>query len=109
MTLNAQSPTRAGSTAPGTSLYHGLAGVVLALHEAGQHFGDDRYRQAAARGADDLSALVDGLENCSLYFGPLRACRDSRWQAARERTAVRSARPACARRHPPAAVRIWEI
>src|SRR5689334_26439 len=27
------------------SLYHGLAGVVLALHEAQQHFGDDRYRQ----------------------------------------------------------------
>ena len=26
------------------SLYHALAGVVLALHEAHQHFGDDRYR-----------------------------------------------------------------
>lgn len=51
------------------SLYHGLAGVVLALHEAHQHFGDDRYRQAAARGADALSAQVDGLEGCSLYFG----------------------------------------
>jgi hypothetical protein len=25
------------------SLYHGLAGVVLALHEAHQHFGDDWY------------------------------------------------------------------
>jgi Lanthionine synthetase C-like protein len=51
------------------SLYHGLAGVVLALHEAHQHFGDDRYRQAVARGADELSARVDGLEDCSLYFG----------------------------------------
>jgi hypothetical protein len=28
------------------SLYHGLAGLVLALHEAHQHFGDERYRQA---------------------------------------------------------------
>jgi Lanthionine synthetase C-like protein len=51
------------------SLYHGLAGVVLALHEAHQHFGDDHYREAVARGADVLSARVDGLEDCSLYFG----------------------------------------
>jgi hypothetical protein len=52
-----------------SSLYHGLAGVVLALHEAHHHFGDDRYRQAVARGADALSEQVDGLEGCSLYFG----------------------------------------
>ena len=51
------------------SVYHGLAGVVLALHEAHRHFGDDRYGQAVARGADTLSAQVDGLEGCSLYFG----------------------------------------
>jgi hypothetical protein len=51
------------------SLYHGLAGVVLALHEAHQHFGDDRYRQAVRRGADELSAHVDGLADSSLYFG----------------------------------------
>lgn len=51
------------------SLYHGLAGVVLAFHEAHQHFGDDRYRRAAVRGADALSAHVDGLGDCSLYFG----------------------------------------
>ena len=51
------------------SLYHGLAGVVLALHEAHQHFGDDRYRRAVEAGADALSARVDGLDGCSLYFG----------------------------------------
>jgi hypothetical protein len=56
------------------SLYHGLAGVVLALHEAERHFGDDRYRQAVSRGADALGsyaldAQVGELENCSLYFG----------------------------------------
>jgi Lanthionine synthetase C-like protein len=51
------------------SLYHGLAGVVLALHEAHQHFGDDHYREAVTRGADALSARLDGLEDCSLYFG----------------------------------------
>jgi hypothetical protein len=36
------------------SLYHGLAGVVLALQEAQQHFGDDRYSQAVTREADAL-------------------------------------------------------
>jgi len=51
------------------SLYHGLAGVVLALHEAHRHFGDDRYGRAVERAADALSAQADGLEDCSLYFG----------------------------------------
>jgi lantibiotic modifying enzyme len=51
------------------SLYHGLAGVALTLHEAHQYFGDDRYRQAVVRGADALCAMVDSLEDCSLYFG----------------------------------------
>jgi hypothetical protein len=51
------------------SLYHGLAGVVLALHEAHQHFGHDRYRLAVEARADALGAQVDGLEGCSLYFG----------------------------------------
>jgi hypothetical protein len=51
------------------SLYHGLAGVVLGLHEAHKHFGDDRYGQAVARGADALTEQVDDLDNCSLYFG----------------------------------------
>jgi len=51
------------------SLYHGLAGVVLALHEAHEHFGDERYRLAAEAGADALSAQVDDIHGCSLYFG----------------------------------------
>jgi hypothetical protein len=51
------------------SLYHGLAGVLLALNEAYRHFDDDRYGQAVARGADVLSAGVDDMEGCSLYFG----------------------------------------
>jgi hypothetical protein len=58
-----------GADAGDPSLYHGLAGVVLALHEAHLHFGDDRYRQAVVRGADALSAHVDGLADSSLYFG----------------------------------------
>lgn len=58
-----------GEIAGDGTLYRGLAGVVLALHEAGQHFGDGRYDEAVTRGADELSAQVDRLENCSLYFG----------------------------------------
>ena len=59
----------AGADPADPSLYHGLAGVVLALHEAHQHFGDDRYRRAVEAGADALSARVDDLDGCSLYFG----------------------------------------
>ena len=59
----------AGANPADPSLHHGLAGVVLALNEAHQHLGDDRYHQAVARGADALSAQVDSIEDCSLYFG----------------------------------------
>ncbi|BCJ69288.1 lanthionine synthetase LanC family protein [Polymorphospora rubra] len=51
------------------TLYSGGAGVVLALLEAQRHFRDDRYGDAALRGAGALAAAVDGEENCSLYFG----------------------------------------
>ena len=51
------------------SLYHGLAGMVVALREAEVHFGDDRYGEAAERGAEALTAQVEVLDDCSLYFG----------------------------------------
>jgi len=51
------------------SLYHGQAGVVLALAEAYQHFGDERYGRAVSDGLDALSAEIDNVEDCSLYFG----------------------------------------
>jgi hypothetical protein len=50
-------------------LYHGAAGIVLALLEAQRHFGDDRYGDAAMRGAAAIAAAADDEENCSLYFG----------------------------------------
>lgn len=62
------------------SLYHGLSGIVLALHEALRHFGDDRYAVAVERAADALTSEVERVEDCSLYFGltgiavALRAC-----------------------------------
>lgn len=51
------------------SLYHGQAGVALALQEAAEHFGDGRCGSAAAAVGDALAARVESLEDCSLYFG----------------------------------------
>ena len=52
-----------------SSLYRGQAGVLLALKEAAEQVGDERCARAVANGADALGARVDGLEDCSLYFG----------------------------------------
>lgn len=54
---------------PDPSLYHGLSGIVLALHEARVHFDDRRYDAAVERGLDELAAEVDTADNASLYFG----------------------------------------
>lgn len=51
------------------SLYHGLAGVLLALREAQVHFGWDRYHRASERAGDALANKVDALQDSSLYFG----------------------------------------
>ena len=51
------------------SLYHGLSGILLALHEANRHFGEDQYRHALERTADALTAGVEQVDDCSLYFG----------------------------------------
>ncbi|GGB16967.1 hypothetical protein GCM10011492_03420 [Flexivirga endophytica] len=51
------------------SLYQGVSGVVLALHEARTHFGDDRYDAAVERGLDELAVAVDSVDDASLYFG----------------------------------------
>jgi hypothetical protein len=75
--LNSARSTQAGLTwaaaVPGAeasfSLYHGAAGIVLALLEARRHFGDDRYGDASLRGAAAIAAAAEDEENCSLYFG----------------------------------------
>lgn len=51
------------------TLYSGAAGIVIALLEAHRHFGDDRYADAAVRGARAIAAAVDEVDHCSLYFG----------------------------------------
>ena len=55
--------------AKGQSLYHGRAGVVLALQEAAEHFGDQRCHRAVAAGGDALAEGVESLDDASLYFG----------------------------------------
>jgi hypothetical protein len=61
------------ATVPGSeadfSLYHGTAGIVLALLEAQRHFGRDRYGDAAARAAASIADAAGREEDCSLYFG----------------------------------------
>ncbi len=51
------------------TLYSGGAGIILALLEAQRHFQDDRYGDAALRGAAALAAAVDDADGCSLYLG----------------------------------------
>jgi len=51
------------------SLYMGRAGMLLALHEAAQHFGDERYAEAVDSGVDTLSTLLDSTPDSSLYGG----------------------------------------
>lgn len=51
------------------SLYHGRAGILLAVDEARAHFDDARYASAVDRGAAALSADVGGIVDSSLYFG----------------------------------------
>lgn len=51
------------------SLYSGRAGVVLALHKAFQDLGDERCGRAVEAELDASTADIDGLEDCSLYFG----------------------------------------
>lgn len=51
------------------SLYHGLAGVVLALHEAHRHFGDSAYGDAVELGVEALTGRAERLDGSSLYFG----------------------------------------
>ena len=60
------------SAEPDPTLYHGTAGIVLALLEADAHFGDRRWGELAVRGTRWLAAAVDTWDTASypaLYFG----------------------------------------
>jgi len=51
------------------ALYSGGAGIAITLLEAHQHFGEDRYADAAVRAALAIAADVPRWELSSLYFG----------------------------------------
>jgi Lanthionine synthetase C-like protein len=60
------------SAEPDPTLYHGTAGVLLALLEADAHFSDRRWGELAVRGTRWLAAAVDTWDTASypsLYFG----------------------------------------
>jgi hypothetical protein len=60
------------SAEPDPTLYHGTAGIVLALLEADAHFGDRRWGELARRSTRWLAAAVDTWDTASypsLYFG----------------------------------------
>jgi Lanthionine synthetase C-like protein len=60
------------SAEPDPTLYHGTAGIVLALLEADAHFGDRRWGELALRGTRWLAASVDTSDTASypaLYVG----------------------------------------
>jgi hypothetical protein len=51
------------------TLYVGGAGIVITLIEAHQHFGADRFGDAAVRAGRQLAADVEHWEHSSLYLG----------------------------------------
>ena len=60
------------SAEPDPTLYHGTAGIVLALLEAHAHFGDARWGELALRGTRWLAAEMDSFDTArypALYFG----------------------------------------
>ncbi|HTW20958.1 MAG TPA: lanthionine synthetase LanC family protein [Mycobacteriales bacterium] len=50
-------------------LYSGSAGIIVTLLEAHAHYGDERYAEAALRGARELAATLDPEWPCGLYVG----------------------------------------
>lgn len=61
--------TRPSDSELNPTLYTGTAGVIMALLEGHRHFGDDRFADAAMRGARSVVTAVDEWNHCSLYFG----------------------------------------
>lgn len=64
--------SRPSSDEPDPGIYHGTAGIVLALLEAHAHFGDQRWADLAAGGTRWLTTAVDSPEYApypSLYAG----------------------------------------
>jgi hypothetical protein len=64
--------SRPSAAEPDPGLYHGGAGIVLALLEADAHFGGSRWAELALRGTRGLAAAIDTIDCArypALYFG----------------------------------------
>jgi Lanthionine synthetase C-like protein len=64
--------SRPSSDEPDPGIYHGVAGIVLALLEAYAHFGDQRWAELAAGGTRWLCSAIDSPQYApypSLYGG----------------------------------------
>jgi len=59
--------SRPSSDEPDPGLYHGGAGIVLALLEAHAHFGDPRWADLALRGTRGLAAAIVAID-CARYL-----------------------------------------
>ena len=62
-------PGRADDEEINPTLYSGGAGVVLALLEAYAQWGDERYAEAARRGAGSIAAEIEDWSWSGLYLG----------------------------------------
>lgn len=62
-------PNRPGDDGTDPMLYSGTAGIVLTLLDGYRHLGDERYADAALRGATGLAAVAADWDTASLYFG----------------------------------------
>lgn len=63
-------PTRPGpDQEANSSLHQGTGGAVLALLEGWAHFGEDRFGDAALRGARSIADGIEATDDDSLYFG----------------------------------------
>jgi len=78
------------------SLYSGVAGIVLALHEGRMHFDDRGLEDAITRGADVLAANFDEVADSSLYFG-LSGCAVALHATGRDDDALRAAKRVASR------------
>ena len=54
------------------SLYHGLTGILLGLHEAAEHFGDERYRNAPA---GPWATQASSVNSFDMYGSPRAGSR----------------------------------
>ena len=60
---------RPSAAEPNPNLYNGGAGIVLALLEGWRHFGEDRYADAAVRGARSIAEAAASYDHDSFYVG----------------------------------------